>query len=203
MIKKMGSTESANTINTEKNSSLKTADIALIGLCTAMMAICSWISIPATVPFTLQTFGVFLAVGLLGGKRGTIAIAVYLLLGAVGAPVFSGFAGGLGYMMGPTGGYIIGFLFSALVMWAAESIFGKSRKVLILSMIAGLIVCYAFGTIWFVIVYTKNTEAVSLGAALGWCVIPYIIPDALKILLASLLTRRLKPALENASAKVR
>ena len=157
------------------------------------MAVCSWISIPATVPFTLQTFGVFLSVGLLGGKRGSLAVLVYLLLGAVGLPVFSGFTGGIGHLLGPTGGYIIGFIFSALLMWLAERLFGKSVAVLAVSMIAGLIVCYAFGTSWFMSVYTKNTGEIGLMTALGWCVIPYIIPDVAKIVLAVLLTRRLRP----------
>ena len=182
-------TGSQNVLSGQK---LSTKDYALIGVFAAVMAVCSWISIPATVPFTMQTFAVFLTVGLLGGKRGSIAIAVYLLLGAVGLPVFSGFSGGLGYMMGPTGGYIIGFLFSALAMWAMEKYLGKSLGVLIASMVVGLLVCYAFGTAWFMVVYTKNNEAIGLATALAWCVIPYIIPDALKILLAALLTKRLK-----------
>lgn len=178
---------------TDKSSRLGTKDIALTALFVAVMAVCSWISIPATVPFTLQTFGVFLSVGLLGGKRGSLAVLVYLLLGAVGLPVFSGFTGGIGHLLGPTGGYIIGFIFSALLMWLAERLFGKSVAVLAVSMIAGLIVCYAFGTSWFMSVYTKNTGEIGLMTALGWCVIPYIIPDVAKIVLAVLLTRRLRP----------
>ena len=97
---------------------MKTRDVAYIGMFAALMAICSWISIPTTVPFTLQTMGVFTAVGLLGGKRGTTAVLVYILMGAIGLPVFSGFTGGMGILFGSTGGYIIGFLASALFMWA-------------------------------------------------------------------------------------
>lgn len=182
-----------NTTSEKLGSSLKTRDFTMAALFAALMAVCSWISIPATVPFTMQTFGVFLTVGLLGGKRGTIAIAVYLLLGAIGAPVFSGFSGGLGYMLGATGGYIIGFLFSAILMWVMESVFGRGMKVLAVSMVLGLLACYAFGTIWFMTVYTKNTGDIGLATALGWCVIPYIIPDVIKIALACILTRRLRP----------
>lgn len=171
---------------------LGTKDYALIGQAAALIAICSWISIPAAVPFTMQTFAVFLTVGLLGGKRGTVAVLVYLLLGAVGLPVFSGFSGGLGHIMGPTGGYMIGFIATALVMWGMEKYIGKSAKVLVASMIAGLLVCYAFGTAWFIVVYSKSSGAIGIGAALSMCVIPYIIPDTLKIALAALLTRRLK-----------
>ena len=173
--------------------SLNTRDAAMIALCAAVMAVCSWISIPAAVPFTMQTFGVFLAVGLLGGRSGTLAVVVYLLLGAAGLPVFSGFTGGIGHLFGATGGYIIGFVFSALVMWLIERLFGRSLKTLVLSMIAGLFVCYAFGTAWFMVVYARDSGSVGLITALSWCVFPYIIPDALKILLAAIMTRRIRP----------
>lgn len=96
-----------NTTTMQQN---KTRDIVFIGIFAALIAICSWISIPTTVPFTLQTMGVFTAVGLLGGKRGSLAVLVYILLGLVGLPVFAGFSGGVGVLFGTTGGYIIGFL---------------------------------------------------------------------------------------------
>lgn len=105
---------------------MKTRDMALIAAFAAVITVCAWISVPAAVPFTLQTFAVFLAVGLLGGKRGTIAVAVYILLGAVGVPVFSGFNGGLGALLGITGGYILGFLAAAAVMWGLTSVLGGS-----------------------------------------------------------------------------
>lgn len=176
---------------------LNITDITMMALFTAVMAVCSWISIPAAVPFTLQTFAVFLTAGLLGGRRGTLTVIVYLLLGAIGIPVFSGFTGGIGHLAGPTGGYIIGFIFSALVMWAAEKLFGKSIPVLAASMAVGLIVCYAFGTAWFMVVYARTTEPIGLMTALGWCVFPYIIPDALKIAAALLLCRRLRPVISS------
>lgn len=169
----------------------KTADMAYIAICVVIIAVCSWISIPTMVPFTLQTFGVFLAVGLLGGKRGSLAVLVYLLLGAIGIPVFAGFTGGIGIILGSTGGYIVGFLFSALVMWAMESLLGKKRWVLALSMLLGLLVCYVCGTIWFMLVYANNSGAIGVWTALTWCVFPYIIPDILKILLALNLSKRL------------
>ena len=138
----------------------KTYDIVYIAVFAVIMAICSWISIPTAVPFTLQTFGVFVAVGVLGGKRGTLSILVFILLGAIGVPVFAGFSGGIGVLAGTTGGYIIGFLFSALVMWAMEKLPGKKSVMQIVSMIVGLIVCYAFGTAWFMIVYSRANGAV-------------------------------------------
>ena len=182
-------------VQTVASNRLDTGDLALVALFAAVMAVCSWITVPAAVPFTLQTMGVFLAVGLLGGKRGTISVLVYLFLGAIGLPVFSGFAGGLGYMMGATGGYIIGFLFSALIMWFMEKVFGRDMKILILSMVLGLILCYAFGTAWFMTVYSGSNGPIDLATALGWCVFPFIIPDAIKIAVACLLIRRLRPAI--------
>ena len=140
----------------------KTYDLVYSAVFAVVMAVCSWISIPAQVPFTLQTFGVFMAVGVLGGKRGTLAVLVYVLLGAVGVPVFAGFSGGIGALLGNAGGYIIGFIFSALVMWAFEHVFGRKPVVQIISMIVGLIVCYAFGTAWFMFAYTRSTGPVSI-----------------------------------------
>ena len=170
----------------------KTHDMVFISIFAVLMAICSWISIPMAVPFTLQTFGVFVAVGILGGKNGTLAVLIYIILGAIGVPVFAGFQGGIGILAGNTGGYILGFLFSALVMWAMEKFFGRKPVVQILSMILGLIVCYAIGTAWFMVVYTNHSGAVGLGTVLGWCVIPFIIPDLVKIALAFVLSRRLR-----------
>ena len=169
----------------------KTYDIVYIAVFAVIMAICSWISIPATVPFTLQTFGVFIAAGVLGGKRGTLSVLVFILLGAVGIPVFANFSGGIGVLAGPTGGYIIGFLFSALVMWAMEKLPGKKSIMQIVSMVVGLVVCYAFGTAWFMVVYGKANGPVGLVTALGWCVFPFIIPDLIKIALAYVLSRKL------------
>lgn len=170
----------------------KTYDMAYIAIFAVLMAVCSWISIPTTVPFTLQTFGGFMAVGILGGKRGTLSVLVYILLGAIGVPVFAGMSGGIGIILNSTGGYIVGFLLSALIMWGIEKLWGKKPVVQIISMVIGLAACYALGTIWFMMVYTRNTGAVGLGTVLGWCVIPFIIPDLVKIALAFVLSRRLR-----------
>lgn len=175
-----------------KSNRLSAADLSNIAMFTAVMAVCAWISIPSSVPFTLQTFGVFLTVGVLGGKKGTLAVLNYLFIGIVGAPVFSGFSGGIGMLLGNTGGYIIGFLFSAMTMWTLESLLGKKRWVLLFSMIVALFICYAFGTIWFLHVYTGSHTGIELGTVLLWCVIPYLIPDMIKISLAFFLCKRLE-----------
>ena len=164
---------------------IRTLDITYIGAAVALITICSWISIPTTIPFTLQTFAVMLTVLLLGGMRGTIAIIVYILLGAVGVPVFSGFSGGIGKLMGPTGGYIIGFLGTALVMWGFEKFLGKKLWINIAAIVLGLIVCYAFGTMWFIKLYTADDGSkATLAMALSWCVVPYLIPEVIKVVLA-------------------
>jgi biotin transport system substrate-specific component len=170
----------------------KTRDIVYMSVFTAMISICSWISIPASIPFTLQTMGVFTTVGLLGGKRGTLTILTYILLGAIGVPVFAGLTGGISVLLGTTGGYIIGFLLSALLMWGIETIMGRNQIVLAFSMIAGLIVCYVFGTAWFMLIYTQHSGVIGLSTVLGLCVIPFIIPDLIKIGVALFLTNRLK-----------
>lgn len=170
----------------------KTRDIVYMSVFTAMISICSWISIPASIPFTLQTMGVFTTVGLLGGKRGTLTILTYILLGAIGIPVFAGLTGGISVLLGTTGGYIMGFLLSALLMWGIETIMGRNQIVLAFSMIAGLIVCYVFGTAWFMLIYTQHSGVIGLSTVLGLCVIPFIIPDLIKIGVALFLTNRLK-----------
>ena len=170
----------------------KTRDIVYMSVFTAMISICSWISIPASIPFTLQTMGVFTTVGLLGGKRGTLTILTYILLGAIGVPVFAGLTGGVSVLLGTTGGYIIGFLLSALLMWGIETIMGRNQIVLAFSMVAGLIVCYVFGTAWFMMIYTQHSGVIGLSTVLGLCVIPFIIPDLIKIGVALFLAKRLK-----------
>jgi len=170
----------------------KTRDIVYMSVFTAMISICSWISIPASIPFTLQTMGVFTTVGLLGGKRGTLTVLTYILLGAIGIPVFAGLTGGVSVLLGTTGGYIIGFLLSALLMWGIETIMGRNQIVLAFSMVAGLIVCYVFGTAWFMLIYTQHSGVIGLSTVLGLCVITFIIPDLIKIGVALFLTNRLK-----------
>lgn len=175
----------------KEKSKFTTKDLAFTALFAVIIAVCSWISIPTTIPFTMQTFAVFCALGILGGKRGSAAVLVYIALGAVGLPVFAGFSGGFGVILGTTGGYIVGFLCSAVVYWVITAIFGNKLPVMIIAMVLGLFVCYAFGTAWYMIVYAKNTGDIGLLTALGRCVFPYIIPDLIKMALAILITKRL------------
>ena len=174
------------------NSKFRVVDLTYMAVGAALTAVCSWISIPSTVPFTLQTFAVFCVLSLLGGKRGTVSIVIYILLGAVGMPVFAGFTGGIGILLGTTGGYIIGFILMGLLFWLAEHFFGNALPVRIVSMLMGLLVCYAFGTGWFLWVYARQSGAVGIGTALSWCVLPFILPDLAKMALAVGIAGRVK-----------
>lgn len=169
----------------------RTTGMVLTALFAVLMAVCSWISVPAVVPFTLQTFAVFCAVGFLGGRRGAISVLVYLLLGVVGLPVFAGFSGGVGALLGATGGYLVGFIFLALVYWGITARLGRGTAAMVAGMLAGLLVLYAFGSAWFLLVYTHRTGSVGLAGVLGWCVFPFVIPDLIKLGLAVFLVRRL------------
>lgn len=174
----------------------KTYDIVYTGMFAVLLAICSWISIPTVIPFTLQTFGVFLTLFFLGGKRGTGVISLYLLLGAIGIPVFSQFGAGLGYLFGNTGGYAIGFLFVTLITWLGENLFGKKTIVYIVSMLFGLVSCYAFGTFWFFQISMASQNPLGIASVFSMCVLPFILPDFVKLFLAYILSRRLKPILQ-------
>ena len=122
----------------KKKTNSKITDMVYIGLSAAIIAVCSWISIPLTVPITLQTMGVVLISGLFGAKRGTLSTLLYILIGAIGVPVFSGFKSGFGVLLGSTGGYIIGFIFTALIVGIVSD---KTNKLwaLILSMVVGIL----------------------------------------------------------------
>lgn len=181
-----------NTSASQSRCAFTTKEMVLTAMLTAVMAVCSWISVPAEIPFTLQTFAVFCAVGLLGGRNGLFSILVYILLGAIGIPVFAGPSGGIGIILGNTGGYIVGFVFIALICWLTEKLFGSGLIVRIISMLVGLAVMYAFGTAWYIFLYTKNTGDVSLIQVMKWCVTPFVIPDLIKLALAVVLTDRIK-----------
>ncbi len=172
-------------------------DIAYSALGVALITVCAWISIPvAEVPFTLQTFAVAAVGGLLGWKRGTAAVLAYLLMGLVGIPVFAGFKAGAAALMGPTGGYLIGFVFSVLLAGFAKClpVRGVARMLVFYAfMLIGMALCYFFGTAWFLLVYNNGSaEPVGVGAALMLCVVPYLLPDGVKLALAAVLTVRLE-----------
>lgn len=176
-----------------RRSSLSVKTMTQIALMVVLITVCSWISIPAPVPFTLQTFAVFFALLALGGRSGMFAVCVYLIMGAVGLPVFSGFQGGMGVLAGPYGGYIAGFMLMAMIFRLLAEEGGEKRRIAALTV--GLAACYALGTYWFMATYAGETP-MALSAALTMCVVPFLLPDLGKLALAVFLARRLKKALK-------
>ena len=163
-------------------------DISLTALFTAVIVVCSWISVSfSAVPFTLQTLGVFTAIAVLGLRRGTAAVGFYIVLGLIGLPVFHSFQGGFGILMGSTGGFLIGLLFSTFVIGLINLKFGKSLINLIISMCVGQVIVYLCGVLWFVFVYGSESSFVIV---LLTAVVPFIFTDILKIFLAAIISVR-------------
>ncbi|MDE7362717.1 MAG: biotin transporter BioY [Oscillospiraceae bacterium] len=138
------------------------------------------IPMPGLVPISLGTFAIYLTGAMLGGKRGTVAVCVYILLGAIGLPVFTAFSGGFAKLFGPTGGYIIGYIPLVLLTGIFADRSAKKRWLMPIGMVLGTAVMYAFGTAWYMIM-----NGTPLGAALMSCVVPFLIGDTLKMVLAT------------------
>ena len=164
-----------------------TRRITTIALMTAVIAVCSWISIPTTIPFTLQLMGVFLTLKVLGAKDGLISICIYILMGVIGLPVFASFNSGVGTLLGPTGGFIVGFI----AIGITYIVFPKFQDVI------GLILCYSCGILWFCYVSMGTIDAEGIISSLTICVVPFVIPDIIKIVVANIITKRIKPVIDN------
>ena len=164
---------------------LNTRDIAYIALAVALNAICAFITIPATVPFTLQVFGIFFTLDYLGGRRGALAVWLYLLFGAIGLPVFSGFRGGFGVLLSATGGFIMAFAAVALLYFVV-SFFSAPRFLRYVLAAVSLLLIYLGGCAWFVYMMGGTIKHVLLV-----CVVPFVLPDLIKVALALLLSDRL------------
>ncbi|MBQ6018529.1 MAG: biotin transporter BioY [Clostridiales bacterium] len=181
-------------------------DLVLISVSAALITVFSWISIPAgPVPFTLQTMAILAVMLTCGGRRGTLAILVYLLMGACGVPVFAGFKGGIAAFAGPTGGFLIGFILAALVYRMLEKlIFSRfmtsTVKIWIFGAVNSVIfeiVMYITGVIWFMTVYALQTGPVGLSSVMSWCVLPFIVPDTVKLIAAVIIGERSRKLLKN------
>lgn len=142
------------------------------------------------IPITLATFAIYLTGAILGGKRGMIAVIVYIMLGAVGLPVFSNFNGGFAALLGPTGGYIIGYVPLVFLTGIFSEMNSKKHRTMVIGMLLGTIALYTFGTAWFMIM-TKS----SLGRALSLCALPFVPGDGLKIVCVTAIALPLKSKL--------
>ncbi len=174
----------------------KIKNSVLISLFCAIIAVASFITIPSPVPFTLQALAIFCSLTVLGGKRGLTAIILYIFLGIIGLPVFSGFSGGLGHLLGATGGYIFGFIFTALIYCAVTKCIGNSTKAKAVGLSSGLLACYATGTLWYTAVYLGEISLEGFLSALAVCVVPFVIPDIIKIAVAILIGSRLSAVVD-------
>jgi biotin transport system substrate-specific component len=176
----------------ENAGSFQTYHIALVGILAAVLAVTGPFAIPiGPVSITLGTFAVILTGYVLGPKYGTVAVAVYLILGTVGLPIFSGATGGFGQIIGPTGGYLVGFLFLAFFTGLFVKLFKNKVVLHAIGAVVGEVVLYILGTGWFVII-----TGYSVVDALLVCVIPFLIGDTIKLIAAVvvgyLLRRKLK-----------
>lgn len=175
--------------------SITTYQLTMLGLMTALLCILGPVSIPISegVPFSFTNLVIYLMVYLLGGRNGTICVGLYLLIGGIGLPVFSSYGGGIGKLLGPTGGYLIGFIFMAAIC----GIFLKAGKrniwIYLLGMVLATLVTYTFGSLWFMFDQKRN-----LMQTLSVCVFPFLIGDGMKIaaitIIAPLIHKRLVKA---------
>ena len=163
----------------------------LIALFSVILLICSRISIPYVIPFSLQSLGIFLTLGILGGKRGLLSILIYLALGLIGIPISATGEAGINLFLTPTAGYLIGWILCGILFWIIETKFGNRNKTRIIAFSIGTIVCYIVGTIWFVLICTHNNTTISVWTALCYCVFPFILFDIIKLLIANAITNKL------------
>ena len=185
-----------NSYSCIKKNQLNTRKLTMIALLTAVLCVLGpWaLVLPfSPIPFSLCTLGIYFAIMLLGVKAGTTSVLLYLLLGLVGLPVFTGFTGGPAKVFGPTGGYLVGYLFMALICGFVAERFAGKRVICFLGMCLGTIVCYLFGSIWM-----AYQLELSFGEAFFLGVLPYVPGDLVKIFVASSVSTTLRKYLSRA-----
>ena len=165
--------------------------MCLTALFATLLTVGAWITIPIGMPpYTMQSFVLYCALWLLPFRQSFGAVGLYLLMGAVGLPVFSGFRSGITVFLSPTGGYLLGFLTMPLIM-----LFSKPKTFSrIVYCALGSLTCYVFGTLWYITAYGEWSTGGIL-AALLQCVLPFLLPDAAKLALAAVVSKRLEPHL--------
>ena len=161
-----------------------------IATCVAIITLCAWISIPFTVAFTMQSFAVFLISALFPISVSVSSIAAYLCIGALGAPVFAGFNFGASAFAGASGGFLLGFLFSSFFISSFRKKYHKSKTILAICLTIALILCYLCGYLWYILVFQPS---VSASNAFAICILPYVIPDIIKIFLVMIVHGKLYP----------
>ncbi|MGN1014327.1 MAG: biotin transporter BioY [Butyricicoccus sp.] len=175
--------------------SMSVREMALIAVMAAVTCVMGPLSVPiGPVPISLTNLAVYFAIYILGWKRGTVSYVVYLLIGLVGVPVFSGFTGGPGKLLGPTGGYLIGFVFMALICGLFIDRFHQKIVPSMVGMILGTIVCYMFGTAWL-----AYQAGYTFMQALAVGVFPFVVVDLIKMAIAAVLAPQIRKRLAKAN----
>ena len=165
--------------------------ITYASLGAVLLTIGSWITVPFAIPFTLQTFALFFVLHTFGGKIGCISVLLHTAMGLLGLPVFSGFQSGISALISPTGGYVVGFLVTGALYFALYSIFDKKHTTRWALPLFCLVLCYGLGTAWYMLYVSAQSE-IGIVSALSVCVLPYIIPDIIKVCLAIISAERIK-----------
>lgn len=185
----------SSSTTTDTHSQSNTGTLVRIGLVTAVTCILAPLSIPlpfSPVPLSLTNFVLYISIFILGWKSATISYLVYLLLGTVGLPVFSGFAGGLGKLAGPTGGYLVGMIFLTVISGSIAKRYSRKPVIIFLGMLLGSAVNYLFGTLWLCIqLHFSFLEGLMTG------VVPYIVFDIAKMVIALVIGTTVQKRLKN------
>ena len=179
--------------NTKVSRNSQTYAMVSTALMTAVTCILAPLSVPiGPVPISFTNLAIYISLYLLDWKRGTVSYFLYLLIGFAGLPVFSGFTGGVAKLVGPTGGYIVGFIPMAIIAGLVIDHF-KQRWLQLLGMIVGTAICYALGTAWFCM-----QAGYTVSAALAVCVFPFIPADLVKMLIAMTIGPEIRKRMESA-----
>ena len=169
----------------------KLRDSILIAFFSIIILICSRIAIPWVIPFTLQSFGIFLTFSILGGKKGLISLFLYFIMGIIGIPISASGVVGPALFFTPTFGYLIGWLLCGIIFWISETKMGNSNRTRLIFLSIGTIICYAAGTIWFMLIYSYKNTPIGIWSALCYCVFPFIIFDTIKLILSNTIANKL------------
>ena len=173
--------------------------LTTVSVSVSILVLCSWISIPLTVGITLQLLAVFLISAIFPLTVSLTAIVGYLLLGIVGVPVFASFNTGISAIVGPSGGFLLALLAVPLIISPVRRRYNDGKLLFLVMMTVSLIVVYTVGSVWYGVVYLNGSG--TLLEVLSVCVLPFVIPDFIKMILASLIYRRINPYIQKLPVK--
>lgn len=164
--------------------------VANLAIGTALLIICSVIAIPSVIPFTLQSFAIFFLILTLGEKKATFCMLCHVFMGLIGLPVFANFNSGIAAIIGPSGGFIIGLFLIPLCYFILSRICKWGGKARIIYLAVGLFFTYLFAAFYYYVLFLNHTGFAGIITSLMQCVVPFILPDILKLLLSYFLFER-------------